>query len=75
MNKVFACKHLPDGYKDSVFDFGAVVVAETEKEAKEILLKRVNNAGLQTDTNGMELIEVDINQSYAILIDPNGEGE
>jgi hypothetical protein len=62
---VFACNCLPHEP-----EFGGVVVAETEKDAKILLKELVVKAGWVTDSDSIELIEIDLSKPNAMLIDP-----
>lgn len=63
--KAFACNCLPHE-----LEFGGVVVAETEQDAKILLKEVVVKAGWVTDLKSIELVELDLSKPNAMLIDP-----
>lgn len=63
--KVFVCNCLPHE-----LEFGGVVVAETEQDARIQLKELVVKAGWVTDLKSIKLVELDLSKPNAMLIDP-----
>lgn len=51
-------------------EFGGVVVAETEQDARIQLKDIVIKGGWVTDIKSMELVEIDLSKPNALIIDP-----
>lgn len=63
--KVFVCNCFPHEV-----EFGGIVVAETEQEAKVLLKEMVVKGGWVTELNSIKLVEVDLSKPNAMIIDP-----
>ena len=63
--KVFVCNCFPHE-----MEFGGVVVAETEQDAKMQLKDIVVKGGWVTDIKSIELVEIDLSKPNALIIDP-----
>lgn len=63
--KVFVCNCFPHE-----LEFGGVVVAETEEDAKIQLRELVVKEGWVTDIKSIELVEIDLSKPNALIIDP-----
>jgi hypothetical protein len=51
-------------------EFGGVVVAETEQDAKMQLKDIVVKGGWVTDIKSIKLVEIDLSKPNALIIDP-----
>jgi hypothetical protein len=63
--KVFVCNCFPHE-----MEFGGVVVAETEQDAKMQLKDIVVKGSWVTDIKSIELVEINLSKPNALIIDP-----